>query len=64
MNRSERKRVIRGVKMQRSHSNNLLQLADYIAAIINRSVQSGKNNAADYKKLIGHREISVRVWPH
>ena len=50
--------------MQRSHSNNLLQLADYIATIINRSVQSGKNNAADYKKLIGHREISVRVWPH
>jgi hypothetical protein len=63
MNRDEQKRVIRKVKMQHSHSNNLLQIADYIAGIINRSVQGGKKHIEDYKKLIGHREISVQVWP-
>lgn len=58
------RRTIRKVKMQRSQNNNLLQLADYIAGIINRSVQGEKKHVREYKKLIGHREISVQVWPH
>ncbi len=62
MNRQ--RRIIRKVKMQRSESNNLLQLADYIAGIMNRSMQGEKKYVDDYKKLISHREISVKVWPH
>ena len=53
---------IKKVKMQRSSSNRLLQLADYVTGVINRSIQ-GKKNWQEYHKLIGHREINVQVWP-
>lgn len=33
------RRIVRKLKMQRSHSNNLLQLADYVAGVTSRSVQ-------------------------
>jgi hypothetical protein len=56
-------RVIKKVKMQRSESNNLLQLADYIASSINRSVQNRKKKADDYRRIIAHREIYVQIWP-
>jgi len=54
---------IRKVKMQRSTSNNLLQLADYIAGIVNRSVSANKKSAKEYRQMIAHREISVQIWP-
>lgn len=56
--------IIKKVKLQRSDENNLLQLADYIAGILNRHVQGKKKFATDYHKIIGHREIKVDVWPH
>jgi len=56
-------RIIKQVKMQRSEGNNLLQLADYAAGIINRSVQNSKKKADSYRKIIAHREIHVQVWP-
>jgi len=55
-------RHIKKVKMQRSSSNRLLQLADYVAGVVNRKVQN-KKNADDYRKLISHREIFVQIWP-
>ena len=64
LNRENQQLLIKKVKMQRSSGNNLLQLADYIAGIINRSVQSEKKYAEDYHRLISHREIRVEVWPH
>lgn len=54
---------IKKVKMQSSARNNLLQLADYAARSINRSMQPGKKFAGDYRKLISRREINVQVWP-
>lgn len=51
------------VKMQRSESNNLLQLADYIASIVNRSVTNQKRNADTFRHFVAHREIRVQVWP-
>ncbi len=57
------KRMITNVKMQRSSGNNLLQLTDYIAGVINRSAQNRKKYADEYRKLIGHREIYVQSWP-
>lgn len=56
-------RLIKKVKMQNSKSNNLLQLADYVAGVINRSVQRQKNKADGFRKIIAHREIFVQVWP-
>jgi len=58
----EGEKLIKDVKMQRSKSNNLLQLADYIAGVINRVVQK-KEFAEDYHKIIAHREINVQIWP-
>lgn len=55
--------VIKKVKMQRSCGNNLLQLADYIAGVINRSVQNKRKWADEYRKIIAHREIYVQIWP-
>ena len=59
----ENKKLIKKVKMQRSRSNNLLQLADYIAGVINRSVQKRKKYAQEYRKIVAHREIDVQIWP-
>lgn len=56
--------LIRKLKMQRSSSNNLLQLADYVAGVIHRSA-SGRmgRSGTDYRRYIAHREIDVQVWP-
>lgn len=56
-------RRIKSVKMQRSVANNLLQLVDYIAGIVNRYVQNKKKNACDYHKMIAHRQIDLQIWP-
>ncbi|MFH1233777.1 MAG: DUF3800 domain-containing protein [Patescibacteria group bacterium] len=55
--------TIKKVKMQRSCGNNLLQLSDYIAGVINRSVQNKRKWANEYRKIIAHREIYVQIWP-
>ena len=53
---------IRKVKIQSSHSNNLLQLADMVAGSIHRSLgQKGDKNA--YRPIIKSREMRVQVWP-
>lgn len=60
--RSSPPRHIRKVKMQDSHKNNLLQLADVVCGAIARS-HSDKSDAKFYRQLIAHREIYVQVWP-
>ncbi len=54
---------IKKVKMQRSQSSNLLQLADYIAGIINRSVNNKKKDGQQLEQIIIHRKINVQIWP-
>jgi hypothetical protein len=56
-------KLIKKIKMQRSESNNLLQLADYVAGAINRSVKNEKKKSDVYRKIIAHREIYVQIWP-
>jgi hypothetical protein len=55
--------TIKKVKMQRSHANNLLQLADFTAEVINRSIQNKRKWADEYRRIIAHREIYVQIWP-
>lgn len=55
--------VIRKVKLEASHTNNLLQLADIVCGAIARSLQPNKPDARDYRRVIRHREIKVQVWP-
>jgi hypothetical protein len=53
---------IKKVRQQRSESNNLLQLADYMAGVIYGVVRK-KESAAALRKLIAHREMYIQVWP-
>jgi hypothetical protein len=55
-------KIIKKLKQQKSSSNNLLQLADYITGVINRKVQN-KKNWTEYYKFIGDKEIWVQSWP-
>jgi len=54
--------LIRKVKMQSSHSNNLVQLADMIAGSVHRSL-SKKGDKHIYRPIIKSREMSVQIWP-
>ena len=53
---------IKKVKMQSSHSNNLIQLADMIAVAIQRSLGQ-KGDRMVYRPIIKPREMRVQVWP-
>ncbi len=59
---SENHKRIKKLKQQRSSSNNLLQLADYVTGIINRKSQD-KKDWADYYKYIADKEGWVQIWP-
>lgn len=54
--------LIKKLKMQRSSGNNLLQLADYVAGVINRKIQ-GKKDAEEYYRYLAAKEMVLRVWP-
>jgi hypothetical protein len=55
--------VIRKVKSEHSHSNNLLQLADMICGAVGRSYRTDKSRPRVFRNMIGHRELSVQLWP-
>lgn len=54
---------VRKVKMQNSKNNNLIQLADMVCGAVNLSLKSSEDENWEYRRLIGHRELSARVWP-
>ncbi len=56
-------RRIKKVKMQESRRNNLLQLADYVAGAVNRSINDKRKYKDKYRKMIARREIYVQIWP-
>lgn len=56
------RKIIKKLKQQKSHGNNLLQLADYVAGIVNRKYQK-KKNWREYYRFIRSQEISVQEWP-
>lgn len=60
----EGKKRIREVKMQESHKNNLIQLADYVASWINRQYSTNlKRKKKDFIKIINIREMHIQFWP-
>jgi len=54
--------LIKTAKMEHSHSNNLLQLADYVAGVINRNILQKAGHQV-YSKYLSAKEISVQIWP-
>lgn len=61
MNEDDFKRI-KEVKMEESHKNNLLQVADYIASWLNRKFSENKKNVNFIEKL-NIKEIWVQFWP-
>jgi hypothetical protein len=55
--------TIKRVKMEASHSNNLLQLADMVCGAVARSYKTGKANCGEYRNMIKGHELGVNVWP-
>ena len=59
----EGERIIKRVKQQESHRNNLLQLADYVASIGNRAI-SGKLDAMQLQdRYLRSKEVTREIWP-
>ena len=56
-------RRIKQVKIQQSHTNNLIQLADMVCGAVARSFRRDKKDHDLYRKIIRHRELRVQVWP-
>lgn len=56
------KKLIKEIKQQKSHSNNLLQLTDYISGINSRKIQN-KKDWQNYYKYISSKEIWTQKWP-
>jgi len=56
------KGIIGKVKIQSSHTNNLIQLADMVAGAVHRSF-TNKGDKEIYRKMIGAKEIYAQVWP-
>lgn len=55
-------RLIHKIKIQDSHRNNLIQLADMVVGAVYRSL-SNKGDKHVYRSLIKAREMHVQVWP-
>lgn len=54
--------IIKKVKIQSSHNNNLIQLADMVAGAVHRSFTQ-KGDKEIYRKTINSKEIYVQSWP-
>jgi Protein of unknown function (DUF3800) len=55
--------LIKKVRMEPSHSNNLLQLADMICGAVFRSLDMTKTDRMRFRRLVNYRELKVQVWP-
>ena len=55
-------RRIRGISIQDSRGNNIIQLADMVSGAIARHY-SGKADAVEYRQIIRPREAYVQFWP-
>jgi len=55
---------IKKTKMEKSHSNNLLQLADMVCGAVAKSFTSTRKDRMRYRGLISQHELRVQVWPN
>lgn len=60
--RYQGKKILKRIKTEKSHSNNLLQLTDYVCGVVNRKIHN-KKSWEEFYKFLSHKEIYVQVWP-
>ncbi len=63
MNEEGGPKLIKKVKTERSHNNNLIQLADMVCGAVARSYRLDKEDREVYRRIIRHRELRVQKWP-
>ena len=54
--------LIKKLRMEPSHSNNLLQLADMVCGAVFRSFDTRDRNRREFRRIVSHRELMVQVW--
>jgi hypothetical protein len=54
---------IRRVRTEKSHSCELVQMADMVVGAIARSFHPARKDARTYRDMIRHRELGVQFWP-
>ncbi len=60
---NEKGKLISKIKTNESCSNNLLQLADMVCGATARYLKKSKGDHLEYRKIIAHRELMLRIWP-
>jgi hypothetical protein len=60
---SENPGAIKKVKSDRSHNNNLIQLADMVCGAVARSYRASKADRHDYRTIIRKKELRAQLWP-
>jgi hypothetical protein len=64
INASDENKHIKKLKIQDSHRNNLLQLADMVCGAVARSFRENRGeDCAEFRKLMRKREKYVQLWP-
>jgi hypothetical protein len=59
----DKEKTIKKVKIEASHRNNLLQLADMIVGALARSFREDKAGCGEYRDIISRAELGVQIWP-
>ena len=63
LRRQDEDRTVRKIKMQDSKANNLLQLADYVAGIVNRALRGEPREADFMRQYLAQHEASRTMLP-
>ena len=58
-----REGVIKRLNIQDSHRNNLLQLADYVASILNRVAEGDKYAQDLHDRYLRRKRVTLHAWP-
>ncbi|MBI3644651.1 MAG: DUF3800 domain-containing protein [Acidobacteriales bacterium] len=63
VNERGREQAVKNIKTNNSESNNLLQLADMVCGTVARFLRKAKPDHLDYRRIISHRELLLKIWP-
>lgn len=59
----EGQRIVKGIKQQDSHRNNLLQIADYVASCNNQAISGKAESGELQERYLRGKEVTRGVWP-
>lgn len=54
---------LKKIRSEKSHTNNLLQMADMVCGAVARSYSGPPGKRQTYRRIIKHREFCIQVWP-